>query len=70
MATRMIRGQVDLLYEERLRELVCSFLRRLRGDLITFCQYIKDGYQDDGKSLSSRSPMEKTRGDGYKLLLE
>ncbi|KAK4823835.1 hypothetical protein QYF61_007084 [Mycteria americana] len=43
--------------------------RRLRGDLITVFQYLKDGYKEDGDSLFTRSHMEKTRGKGYKLLL-
>ena len=43
--------------------------RRLRGDLITMFQYLKGGYEEDGDSLFTRSHMEKTRGNGYKLCL-
>ena len=41
--------------------------RRLRGGLITVFQYLKGGYKEDGGSLFTRSHMEKTRGNGYKL---
>ena len=43
--------------------------RRLRGDLITTFHYLKGGYKEDGDSLFTRSHMEKTRSNGYKLLL-
>ena len=43
--------------------------RRLRGDLITVFQDLKGGYREDGDSLFTRNHMEKTRGNGYKLLL-
>ena len=31
--------------------------------------YLKGGYKEDGDFLSTSSHMEKTRGNGYKLLL-
>lgn len=32
-------------------------------------QYLKGGYKEDGDFLFTRSHMEKTRGNRYKLLL-
>ena len=70
-ARKMTKGLGSLPYEERLRELGLFSLekRRLRGDFITMFLYLKGGYREDGDSLFTRGYMEKTRGDGYKLLL-
>ncbi|KAK4823664.1 hypothetical protein QYF61_005016 [Mycteria americana] len=70
-ATKMIKGLRSLPYDERLRELGLFSLekRRLRGDLITVFQYLKGSYKEDGASLFTSSHMEKTRSNGYKLLL-
>jgi len=43
--------------------------RRFRGHFITIFQYLKSGYKEDGDTYFTRSHMEKTRGNRYKLLL-
>lgn len=41
--------------------------RRLRTDLVTVLQYLTGGYRVGGWSLFTRSHMDKSRGNGYKL---
>ena len=68
-ATKMIRGQEHLSYEERLRELGLFSLakRRLQGELIVAFQYLKGAYKLEGERLILRVDSGRTRRNGLKL---
>ncbi|KFQ67427.1 hypothetical protein N335_13692, partial [Phaethon lepturus] len=68
-ARNMIRGMEHLSCEDRLKELGLLSLgkRRLWGDFIAACQYLKGVYKKDGDRLFSRACCDRTRGNGFKL---
>jgi len=65
-ATKTMRGLEYHSYEDRLRQLKLFSLekRRLRGDHIEACQYLKGAYRKDGEGLFTRVCSDKTRGNG------
>ena len=49
-AMKMIKGLEHMHYEKSLREL-CLKKRKLRGDLISVFQYLKEAYKHEGDQL-------------------
>lgn len=68
-ATKMIKGQECLFYEEKLRELGLFSLekKRLTGNLVSGYQYLMVGGKECEVRLSSATSCEQTKGNRHKL---
>ena len=65
----MIQGMKCLSYEDRMKELELFSMekRRVQGDLIVACQYLKGSYRKEGDRLFSIVCCDSTRENAFKL---
>jgi len=68
-AMKVITGIEHLSSEERLREFGLFSLqnRKLWGDLIATCPYLKGAYEKDGDRLLNMAFSDRIRGNSFKL---
>ncbi|KAK4807866.1 hypothetical protein QYF61_007772 [Mycteria americana] len=68
-ATKLVMGPEGMSSEEQLRALGLSRLekRRLRGDLIALCSFLRRGRGEGGADLFSLGSRDRTPGNGLKL---